>query len=145
MKSSRRFSLTLQLTTTFLILASSAIGDPNPKSALLALPLSFEANHGQTGSSVKFLSRGDGYALFLTQDSAVFKLRPSVKNKPPVLVRMKLAGAQPAQVFGAEALPGKVNYFIGADPAKWTSGVATYGKVEYKQVYKGIDLVYYGK
>jgi hypothetical protein len=58
---------------------------------------------------------------------------------------MKLAGAQPAQVSGAEPLPGKVNYFIGADPARWTSGVTTYGKVEYKQVYKGIDLVYYGK
>src|SRR5262249_31355387 len=30
------------------------------------LPLSFEANHGQTDSRVKFLSRASGYALFLT-------------------------------------------------------------------------------
>jgi len=29
------------------------------------LPLSFEANHGQTDSKVKFLSRGPGYQLFL--------------------------------------------------------------------------------
>ena len=36
------------------------------KAALLAVPLSFEANQGQTDSQVKFLSRGDGYSLFLT-------------------------------------------------------------------------------
>ena len=43
-------------------------------------PLSFEANHGQTDPAVKFLSRGDGYALFLTPDSAVFKLRSSQRE-----------------------------------------------------------------
>jgi Planctomycete extracellular len=30
------------------------------------LPLSFEANQGQTSAQVDFLSRGNGYALFLT-------------------------------------------------------------------------------
>jgi hypothetical protein len=35
------------------------------------LPLSFAANHGQTDSQVKFLSRTGGYTLFLTGDEAV--------------------------------------------------------------------------
>ena len=39
------------------------------------LPLSFEANQGQTDSQVKFLSRGPGYSLFLTGDEAVLALR----------------------------------------------------------------------
>jgi uncharacterized protein (TIGR03437 family) len=39
------------------------------------LPLSFEANHGQTDASVKFLSRGNGYTLFLTATEAVLALR----------------------------------------------------------------------
>src|SRR2546429_583971 len=30
------------------------------------LPLSFEVNQGQTDGQVKFLSRGNGYSLFLT-------------------------------------------------------------------------------
>ena len=38
------------------------------------LPLSFEANHGQTDPRVKFLSRTGGYSLFLTGDEAVFAL-----------------------------------------------------------------------
>jgi hypothetical protein len=46
------------------------------------LPLSFEANQGQTDSLVKFLSRGRGYSLFLTGDEAVLKLgRASQKSK----------------------------------------------------------------
>ncbi len=37
-----------------------------------------------------------------------------------------------------------VNYFIGNDPKNWRSGIPTYGKVNYAQVYPGVDLVFYG-
>src|SRR5260370_17490846 len=47
---------------------------PEPHAGLPILPLSFEANQGQTDPTVKFLSRGDGYELFLTSDIAVFML-----------------------------------------------------------------------
>jgi hypothetical protein len=39
------------------------------------LPLSFEANQGQTDRQVRFLSRGSGYSLFLTGSEAVLSLR----------------------------------------------------------------------
>src|ERR1700748_3438831 len=39
------------------------------------LPLSFEANDGQTDARVKFLSRGSGYTLFLTPTETVLRLR----------------------------------------------------------------------
>ncbi len=39
------------------------------------LPLSFELNQGQTDSQVKFLSRGGGYTMFLTQSEAVLSLK----------------------------------------------------------------------
>ena len=136
----------------FLAVAGVAFSATPPKSALahdrkpefLTLPLSFEANRGQTDPTVKFLSRGDGYALFLTSDGAVFKLRPSRRDLASV-VRMKLIGASPdARVSGADALPGTVNYFIGNDPDKWTNHVRTFGRVKVQQIYKGIDQVYYG-
>lgn len=41
------------------------------------LPLSFEANQGQTDPQVKFLSRGRGYGLFLTSREAVLTLAGS--------------------------------------------------------------------
>jgi hypothetical protein len=61
------------------------------------------------------------------------------------VLRMRLLGANSAaKVSGAEELPGKANYFIGNDPKKWQSNVHTYAKVRYKDVYRGVDLVYYG-
>ncbi|MBV8841573.1 MAG: SBBP repeat-containing protein [Bryobacterales bacterium] len=114
--------------------------------ALSGLPLSFEANQGQTDSRVKFLSRGDGYSLFLTSQEAVFTLRPPAGAKaPPSVVRMELKGANRwAQITGADRLEGITNSYIGNDPKKWRSGITTYSKVRYQGIYPGIDAVFYG-
>ncbi len=40
-----------------------------------SLPLSFEANRGQTDQQVRFLSRGRGYTMFLTPTEAVLVLK----------------------------------------------------------------------
>ena len=116
------------------------------KAALLAVPLSFEANQGQTDSQVKFLSHGDGYSLFLTSNEVVFTLRTLAGVKaPPSVFRMELLGAERnAQVSGADKLPGVANYFIGNDPKKWRSGIGAYGKVKYRGIYPGVDAVFYG-
>ena len=61
------------------------------------------------------------------------------------MLRIKLIGASPQPgLVGLEELPGKVNYFIGNDPKKWRTNISTFAKVKYKDVYPGIDLVYYG-
>jgi hypothetical protein len=39
------------------------------------LPLSFERNQGQTDPEVKFLSRGNGYTVYLTPTEALLSLR----------------------------------------------------------------------
>jgi hypothetical protein len=125
------------------------------------MPLSFEANQGQTDPKVKFLSRGSGYSLFLTASEAVLKLErasqmtkgPATRDQkskspqPPVpqVLRMKLVGANPnPNVRGTDQQEGKSNYFIGNDPKKWRTNVPNYGKVKYEGVYPGVDLVYYG-
>ena len=120
--------------------------DSAARQMLVKVPLSFEANQGQVDSSVKFLSRGDGYALYLTSGEAVFKLAngPDSKGAPSVL-RMRLLGARDgAEVTGVDKLAGIANYFIGNDPARWHAGVPTYGKVNYRGIYPGVDAVFYG-
>ena len=157
-------------------------GDPKQVTTYGRLPLSFEANQGQTDPQVQFLSRGSGYTLFLTQTEAVFQLRsgdrglrnsqlsiddfrlpildrrlgvvrPSSFSNPqseirtpqfPV-VRMKLLGANPnPEIEGLDRLPGISNYFIGNDPKKWRTNIPSYARLQYHDVYPGMDIVYYG-
>ena len=113
------------------------------------VPLSFEANQGQTANEVQFLSRGPGYTLFLTPTKAVLSLQHPANEpqKKPVsnILQMELVGANAeAKAEAREELPGKSNYFIGNDPKKWRVDVPTFKKVNYAEVYKGVDLVYYG-
>ena len=139
-------SIVLWNVTAGNIFADSIEKARDAKAALLGVPLSFEANQGQTDSQAKFLSRGDGYSLFLTSHEAVFTLRPPVGAKArPTTFRMELLGAnRGAQVTGADKLAGVANYYLGNDPKKWRSGITTYGKVKYRGIYSGIDAVFYG-
>ena len=45
-------------------------------SAFDKLPLTFEANHGQTGVQAKFIARGKGYSAFLTAGGMVLISAP---------------------------------------------------------------------
>jgi len=149
--------------------AAPSVGSSAVKAKAIAnygkLPLSFEVNRGQAGKDVKFLTRGQGYALLLTGQDAVLSLSsPKAEvsygtgphSRPPLatvekrkvatdVLRMKLLNASQASApTGFYELPGKVNYFIGNDPSKWRTNIPTFAKVRYKNVYPGIDLVYYG-
>ncbi|MBW2430390.1 MAG: SBBP repeat-containing protein, partial [Deltaproteobacteria bacterium] len=133
------------------------------KASYLNLPLHFEANQGQSDPEVRYMSRGSGYILFLTDGEAVLALgggqekkcnegQPktacdhlTTDNRHGAVLRMKLLGANPKpNISGLEQLPGKSNYFIGNDCQKWTTGIPSYQKVEYRGVYPGVDLIYYG-
>jgi uncharacterized repeat protein (TIGR01451 family) len=124
------------------------------------LPLSFEPNLGQTTSPVKFLARAPGYNMFLMPTEAVFALRTLGETKvksisqatseppgpePVSVLRLALKGANPqAPASGIERLPGVKNYLIGSDSSRWQSGVPTYSKVRFEEIYPGINLSYYG-
>jgi Beta-propeller repeat len=140
-------------------------GSPFALSALDAaptsLPLSFESNRGQAEADVKFVGRGDGFALLLKPGEAVLALRPrkekraggvraydepsNEESSSPHRLSMKFEGANSKQlVSGLEQQQALANYFIGNDPAKWIRGVETYSRVLYSGVYPGVDLMFYG-
>ncbi len=130
----------------------------NAKDAYGSLPLSFEANDGQSYAAVKFLARGNGYGLFLTARGPVVALSnavakqgndkrpsPNVATDRNAVVSFELIGSSRSPLIaGVDPLPGKANYFSGNDPAKWKKNISTYQKVRYAQVYPGIDAIYYG-
>ncbi len=134
------------------------------------LPLSFEANRGQTDASVGYLAHGAGYGLYLTGADAVLAL--SVPPTPTVpgttgamglargaldtglltptvplsetAVRLHYVGAASPVVEGQQRLPGDANYFLGSDPSGWRTNIPTYARIVYHDVYPGIDLAYHG-
>lgn len=111
------------------------------------VPLRFEENQGQTDPSVRFLARNSRYTVFLTDTEAVFNLRKVGKDNQVrhEVMRMGLVGANPRPaVSGNEEQSGQSNYLIGGDPSKWNRSVSAFGRVQYEDVYPGIDLVYYG-
>ncbi len=148
---------------------SSRSASPKPiirlNSAYGKLPLAFEPNQGQANPQVKFLSRGNGYALFVTSREAVLSLQkperfdlslparsrgnkaqplPSPASTPTVL-HLKLEGAQAnPTIETGDRLPGISNYFIGKDPAGWHTKIPQYSKVTVHGPYPGVDMVYYG-
>jgi hypothetical protein len=136
-------------------------------------PLTFEQNQGQTQSPVEFLSRGNGYTLFLTPQSAVLRMTrdtdatsprglvqrqindaqsndvklkdPEFQHETGVVLRKTLIGAAPGlHAQGEMPLVARSNYFIGNDPKNWHTGVPHYASVRYRGVYPGVDLLFYG-
>ncbi len=147
-----------------------------------ALPLAFEANEGQTDPQVKYMARGNGYKLYLTQGDAVLSLvsRSSSTDSVPkqmmerrlpgysvkthrlirrqqlrlsrkssiatASLRVHVVGSNPrAHVVSDGPLPGKVNYYIGNDPKAWHTGIPTYARIAYQEVYPGVSLAFHGQ
>jgi uncharacterized repeat protein (TIGR01451 family) len=130
------------------------------------LPLAFEQNEGQTDSRVKFLSRQGGADVLLLPAEAQLHFRDACKqnveqaaslfrrssalarNRPAACsspLRMKFVGAnRGAKITGADSLPGRQNYLLGNNPAKWQTNVPTYRKVAYAEIYTGTNLIFYG-
>ena len=125
------------------------------------LPMAFEPNVGQTDERVRFLARGKGYAVFLTQDGATLSLAGRSNATPKVeepgaggrqpgartvreAVALRIAGARPGRLVPERAMSGTVNYLRGSDPEAWRQDVPTYAAVRYEGVYEGVDAVFYG-
>ena len=123
--------------------------------------MSFERNLGQVDPSVKYISRGRGYQVLLTESDVVLRLtagEPNLKTRispderrlatidqSASDIRLKFEGAgRASRIVSREPLPGRSNYFVGNDPSKWIADIPTFARVEYRGVYPGVDLAFYG-
>ena len=135
---------------------------PPPKlSPLGNLPLYFEANRGPTAAAFPFLARGRGCNFFVSPNHALLTLtrfdapaattRDERANTPggrlavTRQLQFDFVGAnRDARLTGGDELPGKANYFLGSDPARWSSAISLFTQIRVEQIYPGVDLVYYG-
>ena len=121
-----------------------ATGDP--KAAVAAygtLPLSFVPNAGQFDRRVRYSAQAAGAGFFFTRKEAVFSL--AQKNKPNVALRLRFVGAnRNVAIRGERPAPGRANYLVGNDPWKWHTGLRTYERVVYRDLWPGVDMAFAG-
>lgn len=116
---------------------ATAVGAAEAKSVALQkyakLPLSFE-RHGAS----EFVARGQGYVIDIRGPRAT--IAPDASRS----VGIEFVHGRHSPATPGKELPGKVNYIYGNDPRQWRLGLPTYERVTYRDLYPGIDLVYYG-
>ncbi len=115
------------------------------------IPLYFEPNRGQVAGEAQWITRAAGANVYITGPEVVLALLPKMPKEPPSRplfthnVHMKLVGAsREAKAEGLEPLGSYSSYFAGNTEKEWFTGIPHYGRIRYKDLYPGIDLVYYG-
>lgn len=106
------------------------------------IPISFEENLGQADKEVKFISHGIDYNLLLTSSKAF--LLTNSKEFDSLEIEF-LAANSDTQLIGKNKLAAKTNYLLGDNENNWQKSINNYKAVTYKELYPGIDLVFYGK
>ncbi|MBC7350173.1 MAG: SBBP repeat-containing protein [Candidatus Aminicenantes bacterium] len=131
------------------------------------LPLYFIRNDGQIDSRVKFYEKAAGHSIFFAEDGIYMmltkhieegqlpdkalrrfkdeaKLANSKKSKTELVRLTPLNARKRAEIVAEEEQFGRVNYFIGRNQEKWKTGIPTFRKVRYREIYDGVDIVFYG-
>jgi Beta-propeller repeat len=134
------------------------------------VPVMFVANQGQAPAGTLFEARTAGLDMLLAKTSVTL-VRSWNPAKTESVVRSATeaspAGAAPRIPAGLSSLKteqqtiefvgenpqvvvealdeqgAKVNFFEGKDPSKWISKLSTYARVRYRNLYPGVDLVFY--
>lgn len=96
-------------------------------------PLSFEVNRGQAPADARFLIRKGA--------------RTVAVGPAEILaggIRLQLLGAnRRAEAEPLDPQPGVSHYLLGRDPSRWITNVPHYGRVRFRNIYPGIDIIYY--
>ncbi len=124
------------------------------------IPLYFIQNQGQVADNIKYYEKGQGHTTYFkadgihlhlsrTMDSADAQfmeeahVNEAIQHEERIRLFPVNANTNP-KMTSSEALESRVNYFMGKDPAQWQRNLSTYRSVMYQDVYKGVDMKFYG-
>lgn len=132
---------------------------------LNSLPLIFERNIGQHDEKVQFILNKKECTTFFTDTELVLAFRSNEEIEKEIdsklivnslinnlseykvnVLRINFEDSNKIpQIIGKNEFNCKINYFKGDNKSEWKSCIPIYEKLLYKEVYPGIDLLYYGK
>ncbi len=157
-----------------MLLSVAALWAQTPKPAVLERSemmgrrtVAFLPNHGQAPKDVLWEAKGATFEAWFRADSFVLRsfsitkpaakvipasASPAVAGGPPVSLSVAVeeqtitlvGGAATPSIEGLDPQAAKVSFFEGNDPHRWVRGLATYSRLRYRNVYPGVDLLFYG-
>jgi hypothetical protein len=117
------------------------------------MPLYFIANEGQLDPQVAYYVRGKDKTLYFTPSGLTMVLGGPKDTKPAGpegpgpqrwVVKLNFVGAdEKVRPVGEGDAGAVISYFRGK-PEEWHTGVPTYARLVYRDLWPGIDLVYSG-
>ena len=111
------------------------------RSGLDRLPLHFIENRGLYPEEVAYFIRGGDKCVFFTPEGVTYQLAGQDRTWA---VKLDFVGGNPAvRPEGREALPARFSVFKG-EASQWKTGLRSFSRVVYADLWPGIDLVYRG-
>ena len=109
-----------------------------------AIPVSFIENKGQIDNhEIKFYARTFAGTVFVTeQGRIIYNLSQAAQEKSgrAFNLREEFIGGKATCAEGEKKRKTKVSYFIGNEPSRWSTGLATYEFVNLGEIYPGIEV-----
>jgi len=136
---------------------AAALGEADAR-----LPLYFIENRGQVANEIAYYERSGQRGIWFTRDGVgmtYYSDDPQARavtrvgsGSPPghssraASVRLIPVGMNPgARLEAGDPEACRVSYLLGGDPEGWIRDIPTFGSVEYREAYPGIDLRFYGQ
>jgi hypothetical protein len=107
------------------------------------MPLIFERRGAEAGGQ-PFVAHISGHTIAFAASGAVIE-RPGRGGSHQREAMLRFAGARPnVQPRAAGPQAATANYIVGLRAEQWRTNIPLYGKIKYRNLYPGIDLIYYG-
>ncbi len=119
---------------------------PSPKGRALtisALPINFEPNRGQTPAPARFVARTGSVEIDLNAQGFDLWLAGEEGKRAGVNVNF-LGARSDANLNASDEQASQTNYLLGRDPSRWRTHIPNFRRVAYRDLYSGIDAVFYG-
>jgi beta-propeller repeat-containing protein len=130
-----------------ILTGGTALGAPGQRrlERLGESELAFVENRGQQDARVAYYLPGPDTAVYFTSGglTLAFVGRVAGKDVSRWAVKVDFVGANPVTPVAEELMPAIVSYFRGAGDRSVT-GLRTYRRVVYRDLWPGIDLAYSG-
>lgn len=125
-----------------------------------SLGIAFSENLGQFPDHVKYVTPFAAGYIYLEDSGLTIKLYDKGKVQElhqrksgeitdnfvaQDFYQMKFIGAQKPVASGFEQQSWYTNFYLGDDPSRWVSHAGVYSKVEFDELYPGIDLEFLGE